>query len=106
MSMNKEILKYSLILMGQYNSTLDLDFYVHQWNSQEAPNAWKQYPPKNEEYYNGKRFIKISRGYYPQFTKGYLWGRYENEEYYKELGYYKNEMGEWVMDTEMTEREF
>lgn len=103
--MNKEILKYSLILMGQYNSTLDLDFYVHQWNFQEAPNAWKQYPPKNEDYYKGKRFIKISRGFYPQFTKGWLWGRYENEDYYKELGYYKNELGQWIID-EGIEKEF
>ena len=104
--MNKEILKYSLIVMGQYNSTLDLDFYVHQWNSQEAPNAWKQYPPKNEEYYKGKRFFKISRGLYPQFTKGWLYGRYENEDYYKKLGYRKNKMGDWILDEEMIERVF
>lgn len=104
--MNKEILKYSIIVMGQYNSTLDLDFYVHQWNTQEAPNAWKSTPPKNEDYYKGKRFFKISRKFYPQFTKGYLWGRYENEDYYKKLGYRKNKMGDWILDEEMLERVF
>ena len=95
---NKDILKYSLILMGQYNSTLELDFDYHMWIRQEAPNAWTKYPPKNEEYYNGKRFCKISRGYYPQFTKGYLWGRYEDLDYYKD----------WVFneDEEMIERSF
>jgi len=104
--MNKEILKYSIIVMGQYNSTLDLDFYVHQWNTQEAPNAWKSTPPKNEDYYKGKRFFKISRGFYPQFTKGWLYGRYENEDYYKKLGYRKNKMGDWILDEEMLERVF
>ena len=92
--------------MGQYNSTLDLDFYVHQWNTQEAPNAWKSTPPKNEDYYKGKRFFKISRGFYPQFTKGWLYGRYENEDYYKKLGYRKNKMGDWILDEEMLERVF
>jgi len=103
--MNIEIIKYSLILMGQYNSTIDLDFYGHQWNRLEAPNAWKHYPPKNEEYYKGKRFCKISRKFYPQFTPGWLWGRYENEDYYKELGYRKNNNDEWILDEEMVERE-
>ena len=44
---NIEYLKYSLILMGQYNSTLDLDLTVHKWNRQEPPNNWTTYPPKN-----------------------------------------------------------
>ena len=98
--MNIEILKCSLILinMGQYNSNLVLEFDAHQWNRQDAPNAWTKYPPKNEEYYKGKRFFKISRGFYPQFTKGYLWGRYENPDYYKEIGYVKDSSGNWVLE--------
>ena len=102
--MNNELLKYSLILMGQYNSNLVLEFDAHQWNRQDAPNAWTKYPPKNEEYYKGKRFFKISRAFYPQFTSGYLWGRYENLDYYKDIGYiFKN--GEWVFDVDKIERE-
>ena len=103
---NIEYLKYSLILMGQYNSTLDLDLTVHKWNRQEPPNNWTTYPPKNIHYYNGNRFFKVSRGFYPQFTKGYLWGRYENEQYYKDLGYIKNELGDWVIKEVDQERAF
>jgi hypothetical protein len=91
--MDKNYLKYSLILMGQYCSIND--FEVHQWNRQEKPNEFIKYPPKNIDYYKGHRFIKISRGFYPQFKKGYLWGRYEDVEFYKRLGWIQNENGDW-----------
>jgi len=89
--MNIDKIKYSLILMGQYLSLSNFElerelFYdAHQWNRQEPPNIWTSYPPKNIDYYEGKRFTKISRGYYPQFTKGYLWGRYEDLSYYDNM---------------------
>lgn len=30
--------------------------------------------PKNSEYYSGKRFVKVPRFLYPQYTRGFLYG--------------------------------
>jgi len=34
----------------------------------------------NYKYYTGERFFKISRRFYPQFTRGYIFGYYEHKE--------------------------
>jgi hypothetical protein len=40
---------------------------------------------KNKDYYTGDRYFKISRKYYPQFTRGYFYSYYEDLEYYDKL---------------------
>ncbi len=35
---------------------------------------------KNFEYYNGTRFFKVSRKHYRRYTRGYLYGYYEDPE--------------------------
>tara|TARA_R110000787_G_scaffold54636_1_gene126923 strand:+ start:995 stop:1183 length:189 start_codon:yes stop_codon:yes gene_type:complete len=48
------------------------------FSSQEIPQP-QSIKGKNYDYYFTKdRFTYISRGYYPQFTSGYIWGRYED----------------------------
>ena len=52
--------------MGAYNSKLLLDFQPHSNSSYEYNlHAWEKTKPKNWDYYNGKRFFKISRSLYP-----------------------------------------
>ena len=36
---------------------------------------------KNFSYYTGKRYFKISRKLYPQYTRGYIYGYYEDLDY-------------------------
>lgn len=54
------------------------------YSRQHKTSSW-DYPekPKNFEYWFGKdRFTYISREYYPDYSKGYLYGRYKDESYY------------------------
>jgi hypothetical protein len=60
--------------MGQYFSTYDCD---------ELEN----HHLKNYKYYSGERNFKVSRGFYPQFSKGYFWGRNEDMTYWFDLGW-------------------
>lgn len=60
--------------MGQYFSLYDIE---------EIENQGK----KNYKYYTGERNFKVSRGLYPQFTKGYIWGRNEDMTYWFNLGW-------------------
>jgi hypothetical protein len=47
--------------------------------------VWSYEKPKNFDYYFSKeRFVKISRKHYPQFTRGYLYG------YWEDVGYWDN----------------
>ena len=47
--------------------------------------------PKNFHYwFSEKKFTKISRSLYPQYKDGYLWGRSED------INYYKNEVDAFV----------
>tara|TARA_Y100001963_G_scaffold103375_1_gene142276 strand:+ start:1104 stop:1355 length:252 start_codon:yes stop_codon:yes gene_type:complete len=48
-------------------------------------SAWDYHNPKNFDYYSGERFCKISRSLYPQYTRGYIYGYYEDENYFKPL---------------------
>jgi len=99
-----KIYKYIKKQMGNYTSNeYDKLWYYHQINMLDYPHAWKFTYPKNIKYYTNKP-TKISRGLYPQFTKGYLWGRYEDMNYWKELGWGKDINGDWI--TVPIEKEF
>lgn len=74
--------------MGQYNSVIDIqDGRLHrlQYNKDFEMSAWNTYAPKNKKYYSGERFFKVSRNLYPQYTRGYIYGYYEDVNYYKEF---------------------
>lgn len=74
---------------------------LEDWNARNigysftaGTSHWDKYEkPKNYEFYFGKeRFFKVSRRHYPQYTDGYIWGRYEDKNYYNDIdGSYKQE---------------
>jgi hypothetical protein len=50
-------------------------------------SSW-DYPDKNKNqdyWFSNKRFTKISRGLYPNYVNGWIYGRYEIEDYYLDL---------------------
>lgn len=69
--------------MGQEISQLQPTYHNFEFNEKLKLSAWDKYPSKNAEYYQGDRFFKISRKHYPQYTRGYIYGYYEDENYYK-----------------------
>lgn len=81
--------------MGQYPSTFTDategkrieagQLHNFDYNEKLKLSAWDTHPPKNNEYYSGDRFFKVSRKHYPQYTRGYLYGYYEDVDYYKIL---------------------
>ena len=70
--------------MGSTESSMTVVDYSPNSNFSEKHNisAWTKFKPKNDDYYKGNRFCKISRSLYPQYTRGYLWGYYEDTSYY------------------------
>jgi len=82
--------------MGSYYSS-DLEMQDYDHTRQNYPYCWKRIGSKNFDYWNGKRYTKISRGFYPHlYSNGYLWGRVYNPEYYRKLGWeYDDEEG-WM----------
>lgn len=62
--------------MGAYNSKLVEDYQTHSNESFEYNlYSWEHTKPKNWDYYNGKRFFKISRSLYPnEFERGLIYG--------------------------------
>jgi hypothetical protein len=65
--------------MGSWFSKEDL--ILEESSSQRLPydrllkmSEWDYVPAKNFDYYAGKRFTKISRRFYPEYTRGYLYG--------------------------------
>ncbi len=77
-----KLLKYDLILMGNYPSFQDYhSFEDYQANYLDAPNAWVTTKPKNYDYYfTNKRCCKISRRLYRNdYERGYLYGYYYKE---------------------------
>jgi len=86
--------------MGQYISKHKEELIVEDYEKrlQPFPLCWRDIGTKNSEYYKGDRYFVISRQFYPHlYTKGYLYGRYYNDSYYKDLGYeYDEAKGEWV----------
>ena len=50
------------------------------YSNNDTNDKFPYEPPKNYDYWFGKkRNFRISRGFYPYYTDGYLWGRYEKE---------------------------
>ena len=86
--------------MGQYISKHKEELIVEDYEKRlhPFPYCWKNLGEKNSDYYKGDRFFCISREYYPHiYTKGYLYGRYYNDSYYKNMGYeYDEKIGEWI----------
>jgi hypothetical protein len=72
--------------MGATESHEVLDWSVNRNRSVEhSINEWDETGVKNADYYLNKRFCKIPRHLYPQFQKGYLFGYYEDCQYFKDL---------------------
>ena len=89
--------------MGNYNSK----FVLNEWGillDSSCSNinnikdkslrlgCWDYYPAKNHEYYNGKRFCKISRKHYRYYDDGWIWGRTFNQNSYDNLDDYPKEL--------------
>ena len=95
----KKILVY-INKMGQWNSKQDNLLKVEDYEKrlQTFPYCWKDIGEKNSEYYKGNRYFLISREFYPHlYTKGYLYGRYYNDSYYRDMGYeYDEKLEKWV----------
>ncbi len=63
-----------------------LDWSVNRNRSAEhSINEWEDSGVKNADYYLGKRFCRIPRNLYPQYQRGYIYGYYEDIEYFKNL---------------------
>jgi len=81
--------------MGQYPSTFtdateskrieEGTPHTFEYNADLKLSAWDTYLPKNKKYYSGDRFFKVSRKHYPQYERGYIYGYYEDVNYYKVL---------------------
>ena len=60
-----------------------IDWSVNRNVSQEHRiSAWQEMEPKNAEYYDGTRFFKVSRGLYPSYQKGWLYGYNQDTDYW------------------------
>jgi len=42
---------------------------------------WDNVGEKNFRYYTGQRFFRVSRRHYPQYTRGWIYGYYEDKDY-------------------------
>ncbi len=63
----------------------DFSFKSLGFSREHKTSDWDYTGDKNFDYWFSKdRFTYISRGNYPQFTTGWIWGRYEDEDYYDE----------------------
>ena len=40
---------------------------------------------KNKAYYEGKRFFKVSRRHYREYTRGYIFGYYHDDEFWDKM---------------------
>jgi len=70
--------------MGQYLGTQefkeleDCSYYKFPYNKELKLSEWSGYNAKNYDYYNGKRMFKVSRSFYTDYNRGYLYGYYYN----------------------------
>ena len=69
--------------MGQSQSKTyiveDCIYHKLSNNKKLRMTNWDFIPPKNIEYYSGERFFKVSRSLYTNnYTKGYIYGYYDN----------------------------
>jgi len=62
--------------MGAEQTRLSTDpaAYHRNFSRDHGISMWDQTPPKNEDYYNGKRFFKVGKEKYSRFTPGYFYG--------------------------------
>ena len=82
--------------MGNYLSREDLELidssiYHCPYSKDLQLSCWECYNSKNFDYYNGKRFFKISRRYYSDYSKGFWYGYYYNGNGYISNDDYDNE---------------
>lgn len=93
--------------MGNYLSSDELNLEEYE-KRRDVGYIWTDKGTKNFDYYNKKRFTKISRKYYPHlYTNGYIYGRYYNDNYYKNIGWIYSEKEGWInTDPISIEREF
>jgi hypothetical protein len=73
--------------MGAYLSKeelelIDSSYYNFPYNKDLKMSCWEKYNSKNFDYYNGKRFFKISRKHYSYYTRGLIYGYYYNGDGY------------------------
>lgn len=43
------------------------------------------YEGKNKAYYEGKRFFKVSRRFYREYTRGFIYGYYHDDEFWDKM---------------------
>jgi len=75
--------------MGNYFTKEELylidSSYYHMPRPKDLQlSRWSSYNAKNFDYYNGKRFFKISRKNYRDYQRGYVYGYYYNGDGYVE----------------------
>ena len=73
--------------MGNYFTKEELDLidssvYHMPYSKDLQISCWEKYNAKNFDYYNGKRFFKISRKNYRDYQVGFVFGYYYNGENY------------------------
>tara|TARA_R100000951_G_C2545068_1_gene150612 strand:- start:93 stop:371 length:279 start_codon:yes stop_codon:yes gene_type:complete len=51
----------------------------------EEPHRHLSFEGKNKAYYEGKRFFKISRRHYREYTRGFIYGYYHDDEFWDKM---------------------
>jgi len=83
--------------MGNYLSRedqelIDSSIYHFPYSKDLKLSCWSTYNSKNFDYYNGKRFFKISRKNYRDYSRGYVFGYYYNGDGYVSEDYDEEEI--------------
>lgn len=75
--------------MGGIESRLMLEEFapVRNESKEHKITPTDNIPPKNLDYYSGKRFFKTSRGMYPEYVRGWFFGYSIDPDYYKNIMY-------------------
>lgn len=70
--------------MGQSQSLLEYKEEPLIMNALEYPyGVWSYEKPKNFDYFfTNKRCFRISRKHYPEYTRGYFYGYYQDLDYW------------------------
>ena len=72
--------------MGSAASSTSYD--LHDWSHERNVSVehriseWTNLGTKNLSYYDGERFFKVSRSLYPSYTKGWIYGYYDEDSDY------------------------
>ena len=64
----------------QSHVSVDPDAFHRNFSIEHSISMWDKTPPKNSEYYDGKRFFKVGKDKYTRYTPGYLYGWTDKEE--------------------------